>query len=572
MNYFQAAAVRQNARLTGISSIARGGDVLFAQECLRGDGERPPLPWKCVLPFEQDGFLRQDLEKDEEGRVLPVEEGALRGGEARACLEGAFEILVLGAPGAVPERETTEIVAAYMECGYRIVDEADVMICLLRNDEFLELAAATNPGTEVSQRRNPLEIPCSKAGTLAMARYAIAGRRPCILLNMDAVSPWQTREMRNDPEAGRHGRAGCLFYDEIVTPLVRRCEGALPAGIIADGGDMPQGPVTVFRESLLVLQQRLGGLANHHRKQAVGGLKRMLTLHLMATGIAALAATALAFDRPHEHPAGLLGFLILSLALMKPALAFWAQRIEEHLHHHHERESWLHARILAELCRGALSLWPMPEQPMDAADEEDFPKLKRLLRTLRLLRVMDEGAAVKGQSPRPALNAERPWQGETVKEANMREAVRLYVQSRLEDQAAHYEKKQKQALAEERCWHRSYQVAIWTAILLGGLTFVLKVAHVGHGEHSYLDVFNWLAVPVILAPFVATYALGMITINDCRRRAKRYRDMHHYLRRLAATLTATQANSSRLRLVEHAERMLIEEQHEWFSVTRNYSV
>jgi hypothetical protein len=49
-------------------------------------------------------------------------------------------------------------------------------------------------------------------------------------------------------------------------------------------------------------------------------------------------------------------------------------------------------------------------------------------------------------------------------------------------------------------------------------------------------------------------------------------EMQWFLLRLADTLRDCNSNSSRLRLIEHAERMMIEEQHEWFSTTRNFSV
>jgi hypothetical protein len=53
---------------------------------------------------------------------------------------------------------------------------------------------------------------------------------------------------------------------------------------------------------------------------------------------------------------------------------------------------------------------------------------------------------------------------------------------------------------------------------------------------------------------------------------RRYPEMERYLNRLADTLAQCNGNPSRLRLIEQAERMMIEEQHEWFSVTRNFSV
>lgn len=77
---------------------------------------------------------------------------------------------------------------------------------------------------------------------------------------------------------------------------------------------------------------------------------------------------------------------------------------------------------------------------------------------------------------------------------------------------------------------------------------------------------------VIMGPFLATYALARITILDCRRRARRFDEMQWFLLRLADTLRDCTANSSRLKIIEHAERMMIEEQHEWFSATRNFSV
>ena len=81
-----------------------------------------------------------------------------------------------------------------------------------------------------------------------------------------------------------------------------------------------------------------------------------------------------------------------------------------------------------------------------------------------------------------------------------------------------------------------------------------------------------LTALLIIAPFFATFCLGMITILDSRRRSKRFEEMRHYLVRLADTLANCSSNPSRLRLIEHAERMLIEEQHEWFSATRNANV
>jgi hypothetical protein len=104
-----------------------------------------------------------------------------------------------------------------------------------------------------------------------------------------------------------------------------------------------------------------------------------------------------------------------------------------------------------------------------------------------------------------------------------------------------------------------------------------KLAHVfhwpvWHASSPVTDLSAWLAAAAIVAPFLASYALGQITIRDCRRRVSRYKKMSAYLISLARTLNTCRANGSRLRIIEQAERMLIEEHHEWISVTRNYSV
>jgi len=573
LRFLNARADEEEARLTAVSSVARGGDVLFARACLAPDSDRPALPWKCLLPFDREQFLRLDLESGAAGGPLGEDERRRRLSEAVECLEGAFAIEAMTGTGCDADADHEARVAAYLECGYRTVDEADVFLCLLRSEEFEALReAGGDPESEVPGGAPPAQPERSrKAGTLAVARYALASRRPCLALNVDVSDPWEERLFLNDPER-RTGPESPLFHDPVVTPALRRCRDPFPEDVFRDWGEMPPGPQTPARQCVLEIQKRLGGLANRHRDRSQGGLKRMLTLHLGATFIAALGATALAFDRGDSHPGGALFAALILLALSKPAMALWAWWIEHRLHHHEEREQWLHCRVLAELCRGALSLWPMPVQPLKAADEEDFPKHKRLLRTLRLMRALDAEAASRGTAPRASRDPRRPWEGETQAEADMAKAVADYIEGRLLDQAGHYRKQLVMAKGQEACWRRCYQVAIWAAILFGLGALGLKLAHVGHGGNTHLDPHQWLALIVIAAPFVATYSLGMITILDCRRRVRRYPEMARHLERLAGTLADCQANASRLRLIEQAERMMIEEQHEWFSVTRNFSV
>ena len=70
----------------------------------------------------------------------------------------------------------------------------------------------------------------------------------------------------------------------------------------------------------------------------------------------------------------------------------------------------------------------------------------------------------------------------------------------------------------------------------------------------------------------SAYSLATMSLLDCRRRERRYDEMSSFLERTRDTLGRTESNASRLRLIEQAERSLIEEQHEWFSVMRNLNV
>lgn len=255
--------------------------------------------------------------------------------------------------------------------------------------------------------------------------------------------------------------------------------------------------------------------------------------------------------------------MLAVLAGVKSCLVFVAFMKEKRLHHREHRDQWLTARILAELCRSAVAMWPLPLQPLDANDEEDFPRLKRLIRTLRLMRAMDREAAAHG-SDRLA--------GETSLEANMRAACEDYRVNRLLDQAdKYYGKTAAGHRATEKRWRRRFKASLVSAMVAGLVLAGYYAWHSYFGPELYwLEKF--LDAVLIVAPFFATYCLGMITIEDSRRRALRYGEMQHYLHRLGDTLLNCHSNPSRLRLIEHAERMLIEEQHEWFSATRNANI
>lgn len=544
-------AASRNARLTAISSVARGGDVLFAEAVRSLTAPGDPLPWKCLLPFNREDFIRHDLECGPDGQAMGEKERSEYARRAQACLQHSLPAAEVTSPATIhsdPEQREE----AYLECGYRIVDEADVMIFLLMRDEFEMLSAPAAPPASAARG----------AGTFAEGCYARAAGWPMVLLNAEAENIWSSRRMLNVPtdEDGKES----WFVDPVVTDIVAQAAagGSDDAAIQQELVTGLSAPKTPSRESVNLMGAQLGALANRHQGHAQNGYRLVLRFHLAASALAALGATVLLVEHPAAVPAMLLGVLAL-LALVKPGFAFAAWWLEHRLHHRGTREVWLHARVLGELCRGAVATWPLPVAPRAAPDEEDFPRIKRMIRTLRLLREQDGAAAVRDQPREPH---------ETQLEADMRVACGRYITERLRDQAAYYGRKHQRAATEEHCWRRRFQIATWVAIV-GGLALAGARLWLAAGNHPLsATIEHMLEAIIIIAPFVAAHCLGTMTIRDARRRCRRYAELQEYLNRLAETLEHTQANPSRIRLIEHAERTLIEEQHEWFSVMRNLSV
>lgn len=548
------ASSQQNARLTAISSLARGGDVIFAEVVQAVDLGGGPLPWKGLLPFAWEPFLHQDLNQDATGRPLSEEERAQRRERAGFCRDRSLppaEVVSCGAhPIGAVERDE-----CFLECGYRTVDESDVMILLLRQHEYQQLARlATEPDAPPSTTRG--------VGAFAVGCYALASGRPLVILDADAANVAASVAWLGGGKAEPGPRE--WFMDPVVSAVVKaagevrtdheevRCEMV---------GQL-SGPTTPNRESVALVGAQLGALANRHQGRTQSGLLWVLRCHLGASALAAVGATIFHLSDPLGQPLVFLLPLAL-LGLMKPGLAFSAWSLERRLHRDGRRETWLNARVLAELCRGALNTWPLPLQPLDAQDEEDFPRVKRLIRTLRLLREQDTQAGVRGTVPQA---------GEPPLDADMRAACAFYRTERLLDQAGYYHDKLGQAQRQERRWRRDFQVATWTAIVVGVGLLAERSAWLA-GWHLLGGLAErWFEAVIIIAPFVAAHCLGILSLLDARRRCRRYGELRDFLLGLARTLERTHANPSRLRLIEQAERTLIEEQHEWFSVMRNLNV
>lgn len=512
----KSAAVLMHAWLVAVSSVALGADLVFAEECLAAG-----LPWKCLLPFPQEEFRRDDFTEADWARV-------------EQCLARAYrvETLTEGIP-LNPEARNK----AYTDCGHRTVEAADVML-LLWNGQPSK----------------------GSGGTADMWEYARTLNRPAWYFNPVDASTHRVGWPGADDGGWQERR---LFHSR-VTPLIME---ATELEHVTPTKDGPVAPATVVGEGLLTLFTRLDHVAEQRQGDTKRTMQNVLRAHLLATAAAALSVTVITQNlhhRLHDLPAlavlAAIGFSALVIA--KPVLAGLALHWDRNLHKFNAQKRWVEARVAAELCRSALTCWSMPTAPLRVFEEEDFPHFKRLICTLRIARETDPAAA----SPEHA-------------------AIEGYLTARVEDQARYFKRKHGQAVKEYQGWQRKFNLATGFVIVIGGLaglaeaidsccsasgvplpSFATTASHFLHLASPYV------AFLLIMAPFYATYALAMLAILDCRRRRERYASMEVFLERQKNRITRMKSPASRAAMVQNTERMLLEELHEWHSVTREVRV
>ena len=413
----KAEAAARNSRVTAVSSIALGADLMFAEECLAAG-----LPWKCLLPFPKDEFRKDDFAEADWARV-------------EECLAKAYRVEVTS-QGIPPDAEARN--TAYLDCGHRTVEAADVMLLLWNGQPA-----------------------AGKGGTGDMWEYTRTLNKPVWHFNTG------TGEIRRAGWPGEAEWKGRTIFKSRVTPLMAHADvHTFAAGHAAPPlGEVPRSPTL---HALCGLYERLDDVALTQQGDAHMLMKRVLTAHLFATGAAALSVTVVANGSWHSlhgmaclAVVAVLAFSLLVLA--KPVLAALAMYWERKLHHLKARELWVESRVAAELCRSAIATWRFPTAPLQLFDEEDFPHFKRLVRTLRLARETDTSGDV------------------ALSEA---EAVGHYTAGRIDGQFEYFRRKHEAAVREHDGWQRKFTGATWLVIIVGGLVGIFEAVEaccgIGH--------------------------------------------------------------------------------------------
>lgn len=505
------AAADIGARLTAVSSIALGADLIFAEECLAAG-----IPWKCLLPFPKEEFRNDDFTPADWARV-------------EECLARAYrvETLSLGIP---PNGDARNL--DYLNCGHRTVEQADVMMILWDKKP----AAGVGGTGDMWEYTRTLGKPIwhFNTTTAQIDRVGWPGED----------GEWKDRRLFN-------GR---------VTPLVTEAEALTIAA------DQSTSLPTATVDGLFRLFTRLDYLANQKQGDAQRLMQKVVGAHLLATTAAALSVTVITFvvvDSQHDHLLAVLAALAFSfLVLAKPALAWLALSWDRQLHKLDAQKRWVQARVAAELCRSALACWRVPQRSLKVFDEEDFPHFKRLIRSLRIGREMDVAANTtcsENDAVLTYLTDRLDSQADYFKGKHARAVL----------EHDGWQRKFNVATWFVIVVGAPIGLAETAEAFCSACDIPLPCFIEDYPVHFVEHVIAFL---LIVAPFYATYALAMLTIRDCRRRRDRFSSLRTFLQRQKARLSKVKSSASRIAIIENTERMLLEELHEWHAVTQEVHV
>lgn len=247
----KAEAAKQDAWLVAVSALARGADLIFAEECLEAD-----IPWKCILPFPAQALRADGFSAEEWSR-------------AERCLARAYRVesVTICAPSSDESRAL-----ACRECGHRTVEAGDVIMILSHE----------NPA-------DPME------GVAEMAEYARTLNKP--LWHWHPKTGASTR-------VGWPGEAGAwagrtLFRSRVTELIAQAAKLPEPASQYPEAPDT--SPKSAVQRSLEALFRRVDHLALQKQGDAQKMMQQVVFFHLLATTAAALSVTVVTVAGTHSQ-------------------------------------------------------------------------------------------------------------------------------------------------------------------------------------------------------------------------------------------------------------------------------
>jgi hypothetical protein len=386
----------------------------------------------------------------------------------------------------------------------RIIDENDD-----RKDGYLDCGIETVNGADVLLAVWDGEPARGKGGTADVVQYAQSIGKPVMIV--DAATHEVRREnwQRFEPD------------DEVLADLNSLAEAASARSV-----NPFKAPDEVF-----LFQQK----CDWHASRGAPQFRRLIVTTVVAHVVASVIGAAVVGYALH-----LLALPWLELACITFALCA-ALVLRRKMHSHH---SWVRCRLAAEFCRSALATWGLP-RAAPLLQDLDLAGARGITRALYVLHTRS--------------SATRP--------VPIEEFKRIYLEERIDDQLAYYQRQVNRALPLYRRLAATFSVATILALVSTAFYAITRTLH--------LDLPPWLAgttyvfLPIAL-PAVAAAAISIISINDLQRRVARYREMRALLQASRAQVASCRTWNSLGHVVLRTERALLQEVIEWHSI-RSFS-
>jgi hypothetical protein len=378
-----------------------------------------------------------------------------------------------------------------------------------RKDSYLDCGIETVNGSDVLLAVWDGDPARGKGGTADVVQYALSIGKPVIIVDPDTHEMRRENWDRVEPD------------DPVLADL-----NALPEAKSAWSVNPFKAPDEVF-----LFQQKCDYHATHGAPQFRRLIVATVVAHVVATVIGASVV---------GYGLTLLALPWLELSCISFALGA-ALALRHKMHSHH---SWVRCRLAAEFCRSALATWGLP-RAAPLLQDLDLTGARGLTRALYVLHT-------RSSSTRPVP---------------IEEFKRIYLEKRIDDQLAYYDRQVNRALPLYRRLAAAFSVATILALVSTAFYALTKTLHLEMA--LWIKGTTYYFLPIAL-PALAAAAISIISINDLQRRVARYKEMRQLLQGSRAQVASCRTWNSLEHVVLKTERALLQEVIEWHSI-RSFS-
>jgi hypothetical protein len=374
-----------------------------------------------------------------------------------------------------------------------------------RKDGYLDCGIETVNGSDVLLAVWDGEPARGKGGTSDVVQYARSIGKPVMII--DAATHEVRRENWQQLEPD----------DAVLADL-----NGLPDATTGWSENPFKAPDAVY-----LFEQK----CDFHATRGAPQFRRLIVATVVAHVVASVIGAAVVGYGLH-----LLALPWLELSCITFALCA-ALVLRRKMHSHH---SWVRCRLAAEFCRSALATWGLP-RAAPLLQDLDLAGVRGLTRSLYILHTRS--------------SATRP--------VPIEEFKRIYLEKRIDDQLAYYDRQVSRALPLYRRLAASFSIA--TVLALISTAFYAISVSLQLELPAWIEGTTYVFLPISL-PAIAAAAISIISINDLQRRVARYREMKARLEASRAQISSCKTWNSLEHVVLRTERALLQEVIEWHSI------